>query len=524
MIGPELSNPITISRTKKFLGGASLGYVSQFVMMVTGLWLTPFLLRRIGQHDYGLWLVGTQILFYLALLDFGVVALLPRETAYASGRIGAGGDQEELPRLIGQTARLVLWQTPFVVVGAIAMWFLMPAEWEPLRRPMAAVLFAFVLMFPLRVFQAVLTGLQDLKVLAQTQLLTWIAGAALTIALVFAGMGLYALAAGWIATQLLVIPVLLYRSKRKFPGVLPIRLARLPWNEARRKLVNGFWVSLNQIAGVLLLGTDLLIIGKFLGPAAVVPYACTAKLIMVLANQPQMLGQLAVPALSQLRAQPNRDHLSGVCIALSQAILLVSGAVACVVLATNHGFVGWWVGASQFGGFWLTVMVLLNMLLRHWNLSVGYILFAFGYERRLAVTALLDGLVTVCSAIVLTRQFGLIGAPLGMVIGVCLVSLPGNISALARANAAPISRLLKSLTPWAWRFALIALAAGVFAQRVIANNFPKLVATALVVAGIYALVMLPIAWRDPLGGYLRPLVASLRIRVFGIVQRPASTA
>src|SRR2546423_9450555 len=38
--------------------------------------------------------------------------------------------------------------------------------------------------------------------------------------------------------------------------------------------------------------------------------------------------------------------------------LLLSGAVLCVVLVVNRGFVGWWVGAEQFGGFTLTLRLL----------------------------------------------------------------------------------------------------------------------------------------------------------------------
>jgi O-antigen/teichoic acid export membrane protein len=510
-----------MSRSKNFLSGVSFGYASQIVMMVAGLWLTPFLLQRIGHHDYGLWLVGIQILFYLGLMDFGVVALLPRETAYATGRIGTGGQREQLPVLIGQTARLVLWQMPVVVVGALAIWFLMPAEWEPLRQPLGVVLLAFVLMFPLRIFQAVLQGLQDLRVLAQTQLLTWLASMALTVALIFAGFGLYALVVGWAATQLLAVPVLLYRFKRRFPGVLPRTLPRLPWTIARTKLINGFWVSLNQIAVVLLVGTDVLIIGKLLGPAAVVPYVCTGKLMAVLANQPQMLMQVAMPGLSELRARQERERLSGVCIALSQSMLLASGAVVCVVLATNQGFVSWWVGAKQFGGFLLTMLVLMNMLLRHLNLSVAYILFSFGRERRLAVASLLDGFFTVCSAIVLTRMFGFVGAALSLVIGVCLVSLPSNLTALASADAVPVSRLLKSLGPWFWRFAILALAAGGLAQRFTPNTFPKLAATTVVIAGVYAVVMLPIVWRDPLGQYVRPRLTPLATKLFSMLHLSA---
>jgi hypothetical protein len=31
-----------------------LGYTYQELLMLVGLWLTPFLLHRIGQHDYGI--------------------------------------------------------------------------------------------------------------------------------------------------------------------------------------------------------------------------------------------------------------------------------------------------------------------------------------------------------------------------------------------------------------------------------------------------------------------------------------
>ena len=59
------------------------------------------------------------------------------------------------------------------------------------------------------------------------------------------------------------------------------------------------WISVSQIAQVLLNGTDLLIIAGLLGPTAVVPYACTGKLVSLLANQAQLFMQMALPALSE---------------------------------------------------------------------------------------------------------------------------------------------------------------------------------------------------------------------------------
>jgi hypothetical protein len=118
-----------MSRTIRFLGGVWLGYLYQAVVTLAGFWLTPFLLRNIGQHDYGLWLVGFQILSYLMLTDFGIVALVPREMAYTIGRAGGLEKTTDLALLIGQAGRVVLYQMPFVAAASVALWLCLPAAW-----------------------------------------------------------------------------------------------------------------------------------------------------------------------------------------------------------------------------------------------------------------------------------------------------------------------------------------------------------------------------------------------------------
>ena len=45
-------------RLRRFIGGLSLGYIQMAATIVTGLWMTPFLLRTLGSQDYGLWPVS----------------------------------------------------------------------------------------------------------------------------------------------------------------------------------------------------------------------------------------------------------------------------------------------------------------------------------------------------------------------------------------------------------------------------------------------------------------------------------
>jgi O-antigen/teichoic acid export membrane protein len=507
-----------MSRTNRFLSGIGFGYASQVLTTMVGFWLTPFLLYRIGQHNYGLWLVGTQLMFYLGLLDIGIVALLPRETAFATGRAPSIEEATELPLIFGHTVRLILWQMPLVAVGALIAWFMMPADWENLRNPITVVLAAFVLTFPLRIFRAVLQGLQDLAYLGRTGIVIYLLSTGTTVALVLAGWGLYALAIGWTVQQFAGAFTGWYRLRTRFPSVLPRGLPAMPWSTARTRLTQGGWVSLSQIAQVLLNGTDILIIGKLFGPAAVVPFVITGKLINVLANQPQMLMASAGPALSEMRMAESRARLSGVCIALSQAMLMVSGAVVCVVLAVNQGFVSRWVGAGQYGGSWLTALVLLSMLLRHWNLTIASALFFFGRERRLCLTALVDGLLSVGAIFLFVREFGLIGAPLGAIAGVCLISLPANLWALAHEGNLSVAKLLRPLLPWFARFVALAAVIVLLSRIWIPNNFLLLGVTAAAVGTAYLAIMFPLVLRAPLGDYVRPRLFPIRARVFRVLR------
>ncbi|MET0626306.1 MAG: oligosaccharide flippase family protein, partial [Pyrinomonadaceae bacterium] len=424
----------------------------------------------------------------------------------------------DLPLLVGQTARLVAWQTPLVALAALAAWLTVPAAWEGLRNPIGVVLLVFVLVFPLRLFNAVLQGLQDFAFIGRGSIVSYLLSTALTVGLVVAGWGLYALALGWAAQQVFGAALGWYRLRARFPTVLPRVVPKLPWPTARRRVTQGLWVSLAQIAQVLLNGTDILIIGKLFGPAAVVPYVCTGKMIGVLANQPQMLMAAAGPALSQMRAGESRERVSEVCVALGQAMLMLSGAAVCVVLAVNEGFVARWIGAAQYGGFWLTVLILLGVLLRHWNLTVAYSLLCFGHERRLCLTALLDGLVSVGGVALFVWLYGLAGAPLGMIAGTCLVSLPANLSALARESGKTRWEMVRPLMPWLARFVLLLVAAGALARVWVPDGFVPVGLTAAAVALIYVALMFPVALRAPLGIYVRPRLYPLRARVFRVLR------
>lgn len=501
-----------MSRTRRVLSGVGLGYVNQALALVVGLWVTRLLLATLGQYDYGLWLVGIQVLAYLALLDLGVVAVLPRNLAYVTGRAQNGRTTGDVRELVGETIRLTLWQLPVVALASGALWIVLPREWEALRSPLGLVILAFVGTFPLRVFPAALSGLQDLSFLAVAQLVSWATSTGVLLALVWGGLGLYALAAAWLAGQVALVAACWLRLRTRFPEVWPWPLPRFSLEAARGLLRRSTWVSVSQVAHALLAATDVLIIGKILGPEAVVPYVCTGKLASLLAHQPQMLLHTAQPGLAELRAGAPRERILRAATALTSVVLLFSGGLLCVTLAINHGFVVWWVGENQWGGWALTVLVVTRVVVQHWLMSLATVIFCFGYERRLAMTAGIEGIVIVGASALLIARIGPLGAPLGALAGHVFVSMPAHLSVLGRELGGSAQSLLQSLWPWTWRFLIFAAIVSAAGELWTPRSVPKLALAALLAAITYGALMLPVALSGPVRDYVHPNVSRILMK------------
>jgi len=496
-------------RTRRFLGGVSLTLLNQGLALLVGLWFTRFALGRLGQHDYGLWLVGLQIVAYLGLLDLGVVALLPRETAFASGREKTAGGLTGVSALVGDAMQLVLWQTPALALLAVAAGAVVAGRWAELLPAVSLILAAYVVSFPLRTFGATLQGLQDLAFLGWVQLAAWAAGTATSIALLLAGHGLVALAAGWTVTQLASPAVHWMRLRSRFPGAIPVRAPRLAWPAARGYLARSLWVSLSQVTSLLINGADVLIIAAMLGPSRVVPYVLTGKLVAVAANLPYTIAHTAGPGLSEMRVRETRERLSNVTLALTEAVLLASGLVAVIVLGLNQTFVRWWVGPDQFGGLTLSALFVLLMMANHWATTIVYTAFSFGHEKATALVGLAQGVVTLVATLALVPLLGLVGGVLGSLAGAVLVTLPLMLRIVLRDVGGSVGQMLRPLAPWALRLAVLAAAATALARVERPGGLVWLFGGGLVLTVVYVLAMIPVAARPPLRPYVARAFASL---------------
>lgn len=490
-------------RSQKFLSGAFFAYLYQGGMMAAGIFLTPFYLRVLGAHDYGIWLVGLQVLNFLLLCDLGVIAVMPRDVGQAHGRELAGEGSQALELLVGRSAKIVMLQTMLVGLVALVLFLFRPGATSGLRAPMGLILLTFSLTYPLRMTHAILTGLQDLKFLGQLRIWLWVLGVSVTVTMLFFGAGFLALACGWCLQEAGSNLGAAWRLRRIRPDLLRSGIWRNTGAFEWRWIARGMWVSLGQTASSLLGGVDLMIIARAFGPATVVIYSCTGKLVQVLQQQPQILASTALSGLSQMKTSESRDRIQKAATCLTQAMIFIGGAIFCVVLPLNGQFIDHWTGPRYFGGIALTVLFLVNFIARLIDYTLALALFAFGYEKLAAIRALMDGVLSVSLASILVRPLGLPGVVLGFVCGALLVTLPMDLYLFAREFDISILSAVRPYVPYLWRIGAVGCGAFAILGKMVLPNLLAVMAVASAIGLVYLIVALPYVLKSDLGEYIR---------------------
>jgi O-antigen/teichoic acid export membrane protein len=376
---------------------------------------------------------------------------------------------------------------------------------------------AFVLLFPTRLFASILIGVQDMALATVAQAAGWSLTTAVTVGLVLAGGGLYALVIAWAAGQAVAALICFVRIRTRFPWVRA--WCGWPgWSNLREYLGPSGWASVSQLAHVLLSTTDLVILGALVGLPAVVVYSCTIKLVTVLNNYPYLFTTSALPAVAELQAGGDRERLLRACQAVGLGVMGLSGAIAVAIVAVTPAFVPLWVGEAQYGGPTLTLLAVLAMVTRHCFFALGQMALALGYYQRLAWAGVGDGVVTVSAMAALAAELGILGAPLGSLAGVLLVSGPIVVATLSAGTGVSPWRLTRWFSSWATRFTVVLIPAAIASYCPSATDPAIAVGVTAVALIAYAAAARPLLAREPLAGYWSQTLARVRQRVGALLR------
>ncbi len=491
-----------MSRIRKAAVTAGFTYAQYALRIATGLLLVPLTLHRIGARPWGLWLASGEILGHAGMVELGVVGVLPWMLAEADGR----GDRAAMRRLVGSG----FWICTVVGVAygviALAVWSILPSvlrltadDRAMLAAPLAFVVLSNAVSYPMRVFRAVLTGLQDARFNGILNIVNSLLEVGITSVLILKGYGLFALSLGLALPPLVVLVIGVVRVMVVAPDLLR-GWSRPTLADMRPLFASGFGVWLSSFGWQLLAATTATVITYLGYPEWVPVYSCTARLGMVSTQLSWVLPDSGLVGLAQLSGDPDgKGRVRHMVLMMLRLHMLLAGAAMCGYLIVNPAFVARWVGANYFGGVSLTALLAVGIVLS--SLIHGLITTAsvLGNRFRVGVVTLVYGIVQTVLALVMGYFWGVVGIAGAALLAGAATAVPAGLALLGPATALTGRQLFAEVFGrWGGRMVVLAAVSTVACFFSRAMGLGPSIAVAACVLTIYLWQMRPLYLDLPL--------------------------
>src|SRR5438552_6232060 len=165
--------------------------------ILVGVFLSPYIVHRLGDEAYGVWVLIFSCTGYYGLFDLGIRSSIVRYVA----KYSATKDNDHLNRLVNTAMfsysfiGLVCLGITFVGTYYVDSWFRVPADFLTIARWLFFMVGASVALgFPVGVFGGILEGLQRFYFINFTSLTSTIARAVLIVIALHRGGGLLSVA------------------------------------------------------------------------------------------------------------------------------------------------------------------------------------------------------------------------------------------------------------------------------------------------------------------------------------------
>lgn len=504
-----------MSRIRRATVAASFTYVQYALVIVSGIVLVPLMLHDLGARTYGLWLATGELLAYVGMVDLGVLGVLPWMIAEADGR----GDRDRIRTLVangcavgagvGVGYALLAWILWTTVPSALT---LSAADRQAVGPPLLLLVLATMVAYPLRVFSALIAGLQDVAFNGWLTVSQHLLAIVVTLSLLLNGHGLYALACGTAAASMLTVVGAFVRATRIAPDLLR-SWPRPSIAAARTLLSNGAGVWFGALGWQLAASSNGLVMTALGRAEWVAVWACTSKLTSTATQLSWVVPDAGLVGLAQVHGEgrgPSR--VRSLVLTLLRIHVLLAGGAACGLLAFNPAFVTRWVGADLFGGLALNTVLALGIVV---NSTVhGLLTAASVVGRRVlagVVTLALGGLQVVM-AWWLGARWGLPGIAAASVLCGLVIAVPGGAALLRSAAHVTLRDLWDELVrPWAAHAApvvMLGITCGLFYREL--GLLGSLAATSAV-GMTYVWAMRPFYAGLPLDHRMTRALAALRL-------------
>jgi len=411
------------SLSYKTLKNVSYNFIGYAWPIIFSIFITPFVVHRLGLADYGVYVLINTIIGFLSLLDLGLASALIKYVA----EYQASGNLAGLRKLLNSAHTLYF----LIAFAGLLIFLILGKFFLPsfhITGETAQQIFLVFILAGLAFFVNT-WGYVYAIIPAATQrydIATKLSLAQLTffnlgiLVLVIMGFRLKAIMCLYLVSNILLIMGFRHYFHRLLPG---IKLS-LGWDkeELKKSYSFGIFAALTNLASTSLFQLDRFLIPIFLGPALLTYYSLPGNVAQKVSGISGSLTQILFPLTSALSGSGQEARIGQIYrrTIRNLAVLAAAGASSCAFLAYPILLV--WVGPqfAQHGWKILIILATTHFFLALYG-PLTFCLLGLGKSRLLTYISTGLALVNVLFLILLVPQYGIEGAAWAYLAGVLVI-------------------------------------------------------------------------------------------------------
>lgn len=479
---------------KRIIQNVSSSWFSLGITVVVGILLSPFILHRLGDAAFGIWVLIFSITDYYGLFDLGIRSSIVR---YVS-KFAATDSKEDLAKLINTslfTYGCIGAFTLILTVGLssyIDSFFHIPPEFHATARLLLVIVGASVAVgFPLGIVGGFLEGLQRFYVVSWTNIGSTLIRALLIVIVLLQGKGLIAIA---IITVVLPIITSIVRAVIAL-HICPVEFGFRYVDRAMfREIANyGGVTFMIMVAGRLKFKTDEIVIGSMMSAAAITYFNIGARIVDYAGEVVIALAQNFLPMASESEATGDLTLLRKVFVAGNRFCAFTILPMTAILLILGKSVIEVWVGKKYVAtSYPVLVIMILAMTLMWLQGASGRVLFGISKHGTWAIVTLVEGVANLILSIILVRPYGIVGDAFGTAIPLTcsmIFFMPGHV---CRRLGISLRHYLREayVTPILANLPLVAVLLAMKHYWFVPHNYPQLGLQLFLAGAVYGLIML----------------------------------
>ena len=461
--------------------GAILSYVSIGLNNIVGLLYTPFMLRMLGQNEYGLYSLVASVVSYLTVLDLGFANAIVRYTA----KFRAEGKIREQYELFGMFLILYTGIGIVAFLLGLGIYFnvdrlfdtaMTAADLGKIRVMMLLMCLNLAFTFPMSIWGAIITAYEDFVFQKLVNIARIVLNPLVMVILLFLGYKAIAMVVVITSFNVLTLCVNAWYCFHKIR--IKVCLGRFRWGFLREISVYSLWIFLDAIVSRFYSSVGQIVLGIYRGASAVAIYALAIQLKSLFTSFSTALNSVLLPKMTALASKEGSEkEISDLFIRISRLQYFVMSFILVGFIIFGKEFIILWGGVEYVQTYYISLIILIPFsidLISNIGITV---LQAKNKLRYRSIPMIIGSVIGFILAFPFTDRFGIYGCAWAISISIFLSNALVSNIVFYKIGKIDVLRYWKEVTGMLW-LPIVAIV-GCFTLK---GNFPIISAINLCVA------------------------------------------